>query len=92
MDNARFPTSDQGLIALVKPPPDVRNAPPGGYLREQRIPDDPWGNSYQYESPGQHNPHTYDLWSFGADGSAGGSGADADIGNWVEAEDDTLGS
>jgi general secretion pathway protein G len=92
MDNARFPTSDQGLVALVKPPPDVRNAPPGGYLREQRIPDDPWGNPYQYEAPGQHNPHTYDLWSFGADGSPGGSGADADIGNWVEGDDDSLGS
>ena len=92
MDNARFPTSDQGLIALVKPPADVRNAPPGGYLREQRIPNDPWGNPYQYEAPGQHNPHTYDLWSFGADGSPGGSGADADIGNWVEGDDDSLGS
>jgi len=89
MDNAKFPTSDQGLRALVQPPPDARNAPPGGsYLRERRVPEDPWGNAYQYESPGQRNPHSYDLWSFGADGSPGGSGVDADIGNW--SEDDTL--
>lgn len=90
MDNAKFPTSDQGLHALIQPPPDARNAPPGGsYLRERRVPEDPWGNAYQYESPGQHNPHSYDLWSFGADGSPGGSGVDADIGNWADDEDIT---
>ena len=89
MDNSRFPTSEQGLRALIVPPPEARNAPPGGsYLRERRIPEDPWGNTYQYESPGQHNRDGYDLWSLGADGSPGGSGVDADIGNW--AEDDAL--
>jgi general secretion pathway protein G len=84
MDNARFPTSEQGLDALINPPPDVRNYQTGGYLRERRIPVDPWGNPYQYESPGQHNDHSFDLWSFGADGSPGGEGTDADIGNWSE--------
>jgi general secretion pathway protein G len=84
MDNARFPTSEQGLEALINPPPDVRNYQTGGYLRERRIPVDPWGNPYQYESPGQHNDHSFDLWSFGADGSPGGEGSDADIGNWSE--------
>jgi general secretion pathway protein G len=84
MDNARFPTSEQGLEALINPPPDVRNYQTGGYLRERRIPVDPWGNPYQYESPGQHNDHSFDLWSFGADGSPGGEGTDADIGNWSE--------
>ncbi len=87
MDNARFPTSEQGLTALVKPTPEARNYPPGGYLREGRIPTDGWGNPYRYEAPGQHNPHAYDLWSFGADGSAGGEGVDADLGNWVEGDD-----
>jgi general secretion pathway protein G len=91
MDNARFPTTDQGLVALIQPPPEARNAPPGGYMRERRVPDDPWGNPYQYESPGQHNSHAYDLWSFGADGSPGGEGVDADIGNWVD-DADSLGS
>jgi len=84
MDSSRFPTTEQGLEALVKEPSDAINYQPGGYLRERRIPDDPWGNPYQYESPGQHNKHSYDLWSHGADGSAGGDGVSADIGNWFE--------
>jgi general secretion pathway protein G len=84
MDNAKFPTSEQGLSALITPPPEARNYQPGGYLRERRIPDDPWGNPYQYEAPGQKNPHSYDLWSFGADGASGGEGVDADIGNWTD--------
>ena len=84
MDNARFPTSEQGLVALVRPPADARNAPPGGsYLREKRVPEDPWGNPYQYESPGQHNKHAYDLWSLGSDGAPGGTDTAADIGNWA---------
>jgi general secretion pathway protein G len=84
MDNAKFPTTEQGLDALINEPEGVVNYQPGGYLRERRIPVDPWNNPYQYESPGQHNEHSYDLWSHGADGSAGGEGVDADIGNWVE--------
>jgi general secretion pathway protein G len=87
MDNARFPTSEQGLEALINPPQDVRNYQTGGYLRERRIPADPWGNPYQYESPGQHNDHSFDLWSFGADGTPGGEDADADIGNWTEGDE-----
>ena len=84
MDNAHFPTSEQGLMALVNPPPEARNPQAGGYLRERRLPEDPWGNPFQYEFPGSHNTHAYDLWSFGADGNPGGDGVDADIGNWVE--------
>jgi general secretion pathway protein G len=91
MDNARFPTTEQGLKALIEAPPDVRNFQTGGYLRERRIPLDPWGNPYQYESPGTHNEHSFDLWSWGADGQAGGAEVDADIGNWV-AEDDQQGA
>jgi general secretion pathway protein G len=87
MDNAKFPTTEQGLIALINPPPEARNAVAGGYLRERRIPEDPWGNPFQYEYPGTHNRHAYDLWSFGADGNPGGDGVDADIGNWVEGAD-----
>jgi len=89
MDSARFPTTDQGLEALIIEPADARNYQPGGYLRERRVPDDPWGNPYLYEFPGQNNPHAYDIWSWGADGEAGGSGVDADIGNWTET--DTVG-
>jgi general secretion pathway protein G len=88
MDNARFPSTEQGLQALIEAPPDVRNFQTGGYLREKRIPVDPWGNAYQYESPGQHNDHSFDLWSWGADGTPGGADADADIGNWVDTGED----
>jgi general secretion pathway protein G len=92
MDNSVFPSSEQGLVALIQPPPEARNALPGGYLREKRIPDDPWGNKFQYESPGQHNADSYDLWSFGADGTPGGAGVNADIGNWTEGTETALGS
>lgn len=84
MDNIKFPTTEQGLQALVREPADARNYQAGGYLRERRVPLDPWGNEYQYESPGQHNDHGYDLWSLGADGKPGGEGVDADIGNWAD--------
>jgi len=86
MDNARFPTSEQGLDALVTAPAEARNYQSGGYLRERRIPADPWGNVYLYEAPGQHNSHSYDLWSYGADSTPGGEGVDADIGNWTETD------
>ncbi len=85
MDNARFPTTEQGLLALVEPSatsPEPRNFPEGGYLKGGRVPLDPWGNPYQYESPGQHNRQSFDLWSWGADGSVGGEGVEADLGNW----------
>jgi general secretion pathway protein G len=84
MDNAAFPTSEQGLVSLVRPPPEARNALPGGYLRQQAVPGDAWGHPFQYMSPGEHNTTAYDLWSFGADGKPGGTGTDADIGNWTE--------
>jgi len=89
MDNGRFPTTEQGLEALVQAPsgdPPVRNYPPGGYLKGGRVPVDAWSNPYNYEAPGQNNPHTFDLWSLGADGNAGGLGVEADVGNWPESD------
>ncbi len=91
MDSGRFPTSEQGLAALVTPPSspsESHNYPPGGYLKGGRVPKDPWGQDYLYEAPGQHNRHFYDLWSRGADGTEGGTGIDGDIGNWTESGDD----
>ncbi len=82
MDNAKYPTTEQGLDALINEAQDARNFPPGGYLQKRRIPEDPWGNIYEYEQPGQNNTHSFDLWSYGADGKPGGDGVDADIGNW----------
>ncbi len=81
MDNYRYPTTEQGLQALVeKPgtPPVPPNYKPGGYLK--RMPKDPWGNDYIYLSPGSHGE--YDLSSLGADGQPGGEGVSADINNW----------
>lgn len=82
LDNTRYPTSEQGLAALVSRPtiaPLPPNWKPGGYL--ERLPKDPWGNPYQYLSPGLHGE--MDVFSFGADGSPGGEGFDADIGSWM---------
>ena len=84
MDNANYPTTEQGLDALINEPDGAKNFPPGGYLQKRRIPEDPWGNPYEYEQPGQNNTHSFDLWSYGADGKPGGDGVDADIGNWEQ--------
>jgi len=85
MDNGRYPTSDQGLRALVERPsaaPEPRNYPPAGYLKNDEILLDPWGGEYLYESPGQRNPHSFDLLSLGADGEPGGEDTNADITNY----------
>lgn len=83
LDNLRYPTTEQGLQALVKKPtstPEPNNWKSGGYL--ERLPIDPWGNPYQYLNPGLHGE--LDMMSLGADGATGGKDNDADIGNWVE--------
>jgi general secretion pathway protein G len=82
MDNFRYPTTEQGLEALVKqpePPPPHWRA--GGYLKATTVPKDPWGNEYRYLYPGQKGGE-YDLFSLGADGEPGGEDADADVGSW----------
>jgi general secretion pathway protein G len=81
LDNGRYPTQEQGLVALVKKPliaPLPNNWKDGGYL--ERVPNDPWGNAYQYLNPGVHGE--IDTFSYGADGKPGGDGNDADIGSW----------
>jgi len=81
LDNQRYPTTEQGLQALVARPagaPVPLNWKAGGYL--ERMPKDPWGNLYQYLNPGVHGE--IDIFSFGADGAPGGEGNDADIGSW----------
>ena len=82
LDNFSYPSTDQGLEAMVTQPglePIPANWKAGGYL--ERLPTDPWGNAYQYIRPGLHG--AFDLYSFGADGRPSGSGMDADIGNWA---------
>lgn len=79
LDNGRYPTTEQGLSALVTQP--TFEPVPGNWKAcLDQLPKDPWGHPYQYASPGQHGE--IDVWSFGADGKPGGEGNDADIGNW----------
>ncbi len=81
LDNGNYPTSDQGLRALVEKPtsqPVPRNWNPNGYL--EKMPQDPWRATYLYLNPGLHGE--IDVFSLGADGVPGGEGTGADIGNW----------
>lgn len=80
LDNFAYPSSEQGVEALVTKPadPNVKNWKQGGYL--SRVPNDPWGNPYLYLNPGNHGE--IDIYTLGADGSPGGEGINADIGNW----------
>jgi general secretion pathway protein G len=78
LDLNSYPETEQGLEALVSPPPGLRQPEryrEGGYIRS--LPEDPWGNPYQYVAPGADGP--FDLYSLGADGAVGGEGLDADI-------------
>jgi general secretion pathway protein G len=80
LDNFTYPSSEQGLEALVTKPadPNIKNWKQGGYLPQ--LPNDPWGNSYLYLNPG--NQGEIDIYTLGRDGRPGGEGVDADIGNW----------
>ncbi len=82
LDNNAYPTTDQGMQALVQRPttqPIPPNWKSGGYL--DRLPKDPWGHDYQFLNPGLHGE--IDVFSLGADGAAGGEGKNADIGSWA---------
>ena len=82
LDNLTFPSAGDGLQALVAPPRDLTRPEryrPGGYIR--RLPEDPWGNPYQYRRPGIGG-RAFDIYSLGADGQEGGEGNDADLGTW----------
>lgn len=80
LDSGRYPDTEQGLAALVEEPtlPAQQAAWKGPYLR-RGVPVDPWGNPYQYRSPGLRNTRSYDVWSYGPDGVEGG---EDEITNW----------
>jgi len=83
LDNGQYPTTEQGLQALVEPPSVGRLAKKwrdGGYLEKGTVPKDPWENEFVYISPGLHGD--FDLMSYGPDNEPGGEGEDADINNW----------
>jgi len=83
LDSGNYPSTEQGLQALVEPPAvgtlpgDWRD---GGYLEKGKVPKDPWNNEYLYLCPGTHDD--YDIFSYGADGEAGGEGKNKDITSW----------
>ncbi len=82
LDNFTYPSTDQGLAALVTKPggqPEAPNWKAGGYM--DRVPKDPWQRDYVYLSPGQHGE--IDVYSLGRDGQPGGEGPAADVGNWT---------
>jgi len=81
LDNFNYPSTDQGLEALVKQPdgqPEAKHWKKNGYIK--KLPKDPWGNDYLYLSPGSHGD--FDIISYGSDGRKGGEGAAADLSNW----------
>ncbi|HQP12230.1 MAG TPA: type II secretion system major pseudopilin GspG [Candidatus Omnitrophota bacterium] len=83
LDNGAYPTTEQGLQALVEAPAVgqlAKNWRQGGYLESAKIPKDPWDREFVYISPGTHGE--YDLSSLGADGETGGEGKNKDITNW----------
>jgi len=85
LDNGFYPTTEQGLWALIEQPatdPVPRSWSENGYFEKKKIPKDPWGTDYIYLCPGIHGP--FDLISYGADAESGGEGINADITNWEE--------
>ena len=80
LDNGRYPTTSEGLAALVQRSGTSRTWN-GPYLKGSVVPTDPWGQPYLYRSPGEHGP--YDVVSYGSDGQEGGTGTAADITSWV---------
>jgi general secretion pathway protein G len=83
LDTGNYPTTEQGLQALVEPPATgelAKSWREGGYLEKGQVPKDPWGNDYVYLSPGAQDE--FDIISYGADGIAGGEGKNEDINNW----------
>ena len=79
LEVGRYPSSQEGLQALITPPAGVSNWN-GPYWKRATVPKDPWGNDYVYTFPGQHG--AYDILSYGADGKEGGDGSDKDVTSW----------
>ena len=80
LDTGRYPTTGEGLTALVQSPGTIPSWN-GPYLKGSVVPNDPWGKAYVYRSPGEHGP--YDIMSYGSDGQEGGTGTAADIASWA---------
>ena len=81
LDNFHYPSTEEGIKALVERPAEAKNWREGGYL--DGLPKDPWGGEYLYLKPGAHGGEI-EVFSYGADGAPGGEGPDADVGSWNE--------
>jgi general secretion pathway protein G len=79
MDTGRYPSTGEGLAALLQRPAGVQEWN-GPYLKSAVVPNDPWGHAYVYRMPGEHG--TYDIVSYGSDGQEGGTGVAADVTSW----------
>ena len=79
LDTGRYPSSQEGLEALIKKPANLANWD-GPYLSKRKLPDDPWGNAYKYKSPGEHGE--FDIYSLGADNQVGGDDESQDVTSW----------
>jgi len=85
LDNFAYPSTEQGIDALVQRPggqPEAPNWKKGGYLQSKAVPQDPWGRPYLFLNPGSRAD--IDVYTLGADGRPGGEGESADVGNWVD--------
>ncbi len=80
LDNGAYPTTEQGLQALVEAPSGAKKWRKGGYLEKGKVPKDSWGNDYIYLSPGTNGD--IDIISYGADGVSGGENENRDVNNW----------
>lgn len=81
LENGSYPSTQQGLEALVSKPQGVSSWN-GPYLRKSEVPLDPWGNEYRYRQPGEHGQ--FDVWTYGADNREGGEGENSDVTSWAQ--------
>lgn len=82
VDHGKYPTTAEGLEALIRPPPNKSGKTFPSYLKSETVPTDKWGNPFIYTSPGTHGDHDYEIVSLGGDGAEGGDKTDADIKSW----------
>ncbi len=86
LDMGRYPTTEEGLRVLYFAPEDDEEKWDGPYLKKPTF-EDPWGNEYEYRSPGTQTDELYEIVSYGRDGEEGGEGDDGDFHSWVDLED-----
>ena len=82
VDHGKYPSTAEGLEALINPPPTKSGKSYPAYIKTETVPTDKWGNPFLYASPGSHGDNDYEITSLGADGAEGGEEIDQDIHSW----------